>query len=278
MRRGLRRFGGALLTGALLLGAAAGEPAHAAAAAPPSQQPSQGIAAPWAPAMGAARQYARGRRGRIAFAVRTPTRAWHWHGADRFPSASVLKAMLLVAYLRRSDVRSRPLARAERERLDRMIRRSEDPPANRLFGIVGVDGLQRLARRAGMRRFAARAPVWGTSRITASDQARFLQRIDRLVPRRHRAVAMGLLETIVPSQRWGIAAVAPLGWRLYFKGGWATGSGRVDHQVALLTAAGQRISVAILTADNGSHAYGKQTLRGIAARLLHGLGPGVAAP
>ena len=68
------------------------------------------------------------------------------------------------------------------------------------------------------------------------------------------------------------------GWRLYFKGGWGTGTGLVDHQVALLTFGRQRVSIAILTQDNGSHDYGKQTLRGIAELLLGGLGPGVAAP
>lgn len=29
-----------------------------------------------------------------------------------------------------------------------------------------------------------------------------------------------------------IALVRPLGWRLYFKGGWGSGTGWVDHQVA----------------------------------------------
>ncbi len=159
-----------------------------------------------------------------------------------------------------------------------MVRRSENRPANTVLGIVGRDGLRRVARRAGMRRFAPVTPAWGESRITASDQARFFGRIDRLVGRRHRAFAMELLETIVPSQRWGIAEVAPGGWRLFFKGGWGTGTGLVDHQVALLTAGRQRVSVAILTAANGSHAYGKRTLRGIAKRLLHGLAPDAQVP
>ena len=42
--------------------------------------------------------------------------------------------------------------------------------------------------------------------------------------------------------------------------------------MALLTRGDERVSVAILTADDDSHEYGKETLRGIAARLLHGLG------
>ena len=68
------------------------------------------------------------------------------------------------------------------------------------------------------------------------------------------------------------ARVAPRGWRLYFKGGWGSGSGAVDHQVALLHARARCASrVAIMTTGNGSHAAGKATLRGVAARLLRGL-------
>jgi hypothetical protein len=263
-----------VLAGALLAGDAPA-PARAPSASPP---PPAAAAEPWKPGMRAARQFARERRGRVAFVVRTPTREWHWHGDDRFASASVIKAMLMVAYLNRSEVRGRALERSERELLARMIRRSEDAAASTLIGIVGRDGLRRLARRAGMRRFVAVTPVWGDSRITAADQARFFERIDRLVRRRHRDFAMGLLETVTPAQRWGIADVAPPGWRLFFKGGWGTGTGLVDHQVGLLTSGEQRISLAILTAANGSHEYGKRTLRGVAKRLLGGLAPGAVVP
>jgi hypothetical protein len=41
--------------------------------------------------------------------------------------------------------------------------------------------------------------------------------------------------------------------------------------VALLRRGGRRIAVAILTTSSPSHAYAKQTLRGVAARLLRGL-------
>jgi hypothetical protein len=96
-------------------------------------------------------------------------------------------------------------------------------------------------------------------------------RVDRLTPGQHRAYALRLLRTIVRRQRWGIAKVAPRGWRLYFKGGWGSGTGRVDHQVALLMRGRHRVAVAITTTDNGSHAAGKATLRGVARRLLRGL-------
>jgi hypothetical protein len=136
---------------------------------------------------------------------------------------------------------------------------------------VGAHRLRVLAHRTGMRRFTPAAPIWGNSRIDAEDQARFFLDIDRTIVRRHRRYAMGLLEHITRSQRWGIARVEPPGWRLFFKGGWGSGTGAVDHQVALLTRGDERVSVAILTYADGSHAYGKETLRGVAKRLLRGL-------
>jgi len=186
------------------------------------------------------------------------------------PSASVLKAMLLVAYLRQPDVRARALGKADRALLTPMIRWSDNVAATRVRDIVGNDGLVRLAHRVSMRAFTP-AAIWGLSRVDAADQTLFFLHIDRFVPARHRAYALRLLSSIVPSQRWGIARVRPPGWALYFKGGWGSGSGAVDHQVALLRRGGRRVSVAILTTSSPSHTYGKATLRGVAARLLDGL-------
>lgn len=178
--------------------------------------------------------------------------------------------MLLVAYLRQPSVRDRPLAKADRDLLAPMIRWSDNVAATRVRDIVGNDGLVRLARKVGMRAFTP-AAVWGLSRVDAADQTLFFLGIDRYVPRRHRAYALRLLSSIVPSQRWGIAQVRPPGWALYFKGGWGSGTGAVDHQVALLRRGQRRVSVAILTTSSPTHAYGKQTLHGIAKRLLSGL-------
>ena len=129
-----------------------------------------------------------------------------------------------------------------------------------------------------MSAFAPAWPVGGESQITARDQTRFFLRLGKLLVPRHRAYAMRLLAGIVPSQRWGVGEVAPAGWRLYFKGGWGAGTGLIDNQVALLTRGCARVSAAVLTMHDGSHAYGKRTLRGIFARLLRGLGRLPAAP
>src|SRR3954447_3228887 len=242
-----------------------------ALAAPVPAAPASASAPHWQPGVRAAEAFARTRRGTVTFAVRTECGAWGRRQDVTVSSASVLKAMLLVAYLRRDGVRDRPLSAAQRALLGPMIRRSDNDAATWILARGGRARRQRAARRWGMARFAVVADPWGASRITARDQARFWLHLDRRLPPRHRAYGLTLLRTIVASQRWGIGRVAPRGWTLHFKGGWGSGRGLVDHQVALLTRGDQRVSLAILTTGQDSHDYGKATLRGMAARLLRDL-------
>lgn len=223
----------------------------------------------WHPDMGAAIGYSRHRMGDIAFAVRTQ-RGFYGYRADHVEwSASVVKAMLLVAYLDQPSVARRNLNDYDHSLLHPMITESDNTAATEVRDIVGNGALQALANRVGMTHFAT-AQIWGETQITARDQTRLFLHIDGYIARRHRAYAMRLLASVVPSQRWGIGEVAPRGWKLYFKGGWGYGTGLLDHQVALLVRGCTRVSVAVLTMYDGSHTYGKATLRGIFSRLLRG--------
>lgn len=228
--------------------------------------------APWSPDLRAARAYVAHRKGHVSFAVRTPGHLYGHAAYRTVPSASVVKAMLMVAYLDHRRVRGRALGRRDHGLLTPMITRSDNRAASRVRDIVGNGALRALARRVHMHRFAT-ARSWGSTQVTAADQARFFLHLESYVVRRHRDTALHLLGSIRRSQRWGVARARPRGWSLYFKGGWGDGSGGVDHQVALLRRGRRRLSVAILTTDNPSHAYGKHTLRGLATRLLRGLGP-----
>jgi hypothetical protein len=190
------------------------------------------------------------------------------HIASTAPAASVFKVMLLVALLRERN--RHPLSSADRALLGPMIRRSDSVAATEVRNIVGRPRVERVARVSGMRDFRYN-DVWGLSRTSPRDQARFMYRLESYIPKAHRSYARYLLSHIVHSQRWGVGRVAPPGWRLFFKGGWGSGSGRVDHQVALLERKRKRVALAIFTQFDPSHSYGKRTLRGVAARLLRGI-------
>jgi hypothetical protein len=222
----------------------------------------------WRPHFAFANRYVRHRAGEISYGIVSPSGYYHGHhGARTAPMASTFKVMLLAAYLRRGSVRHRAIHHRDRRLLGPMIRRSDNVAATRVRDIVGRHAIERLAHDAHMRQFRY-DPIWGLSRTSARDQARFMYRFDHYVPQRHRHYARRLLTRIVPSQRWGIGRVPLHGWKLHFKGGWGSGTGAVDHQVAFLDKRGYRISLAILTTSSPSHGYGKQTLKGVARRLL----------
>jgi hypothetical protein len=229
------------------------------------------LAPAWSPGIRPANAYADRRPGTVAFAVRTGKDVWGRDLDRPVQGASVVKALLLVAYLRQPDVRSRALRPDERQILAPMIRWSNNHDASAVVEKLGAAKIDRVAHRAGMGRFHLDRAIWGRSLITAREQSRFFLHIDALLPPRHRAYAMELLRRVVHTQRWGLGEVIPRGWTAYFKGGWGSGRGLVDHQVALLTRGEQRVSVAVLTSTNGGRATGKKTLRGVFRRLLRGL-------
>jgi Beta-lactamase enzyme family len=229
------------------------------------------VSAAWQPGVHAAIAYAHIRAGEVSFAVRSEDRVWVWRPDRTVPSASVLKAMLLVAYLDDPRVRDRPLRASDHRLIDPMIQHSDNTAATEVLAFVGASGVYGVARRAHMRNFTLDPVIWGLSRIDAADQVRFFLHIDREVVARHRAAAMHLLATVTPSQRWGIGRLRLPGWQLYFKGGWGAGTGEVEHQVVLLRHGAVRLALAVLITNSPSHAYAKQTLQGVFARLLRGV-------
>ena len=222
---------------------------------------------PWNARVDSAGDYAHDRAGRVSFAVVSPdgrVRGRNLHA--RYRSASVVKAMLMVAYLNERGVRGRPLRRADEALLRPMITRSNNRAATRVRNVVGNDALVALARRVRMRDFATSTRSWGQTQISAYDQARFFWRVHAYVPARHRAYARSLLAGVVESQRWGLPRAQPEGWRILFKGGWLPP--RLVHQVGLLERDRRRIAVAVLTDGDPSFRYGQATIAGVGGRLL----------
>lgn len=186
-----------------------------------------------------------------------------------FTSASVVKAMLLVADLRKLAARHRGLDPGRRALLEPMIHLSDNAAASAIWSLDGEGPVRALARAAEMTDFSI-SGYWSSARISAADQARFFFRMEELIPRRFRAYANHLLSHIVEFESWGIPRVArPRGWRAYFKGGWVgTERGQLVSQVARLENRRTRVAVAVLTDGNPSMEHGIETIEGVTRRLL----------
>jgi hypothetical protein len=270
-KRNRRRAGTAVaLTAAAALSAALLTAAGMAGAGqPPERQGGALAGVHWDKRVKAARRVARSRDGHVAFALRGGGVKRAFEGGDRFSSASVVKAMLLVAYLRRYS--DRKLSDAERERLRIMIKRSDNDAATEVRDIVGNGALEKLAEVAGFRCFATSASSWGSTQICPRDMALFMKEIERLLPGRHRGFAMTLLKRIVRKQRWGIPEAIGGTWTPFFKGGWhddAPDNWRV-HQIALVRGPqGEELAVAVLSSGQKSKGYGIDTVTKVARALI----------
>jgi hypothetical protein len=221
-----------------------------------------------------AQDYAAG-WGDVSFALIDSSVGLRGYDADRtYSSASVSKALLLAAELRRLDREGEPLDSSTKALLDPMITYSDNSAADAIYARVGDTGLEDVARRAGMRDFGATPGFWGGDQVTAADLARFFYRLDANLPRRHRAYAKRLLAGIVPVERWGIPQAIGRGWSIWFKGGWRPAgeedtSGAVTHQAALLVhRGGERLALAVLTDESPGTGAGYDAIEGVAGRLL----------
>lgn len=227
-------------------------------------------------AIAAASRYLERRSGYTAFAeIDSEGRMSGAHLHRTFVSASVVKAMLLVAYLRLLAAEHRGLDGGSRALLAPMIQLSDNDAATAIYLRVGDDRLRALARHTGMSDFSV-SGYWSGARISAADQARYFFAMESAIPRRFRPFARHLLSHIASYESWGIPAVArPRGWRVFFKGGWrGTERGQLVHQVARLQRPRLRLAIAVMTDGDPSMGYGIDTIEGLTARLLRGGPPG----
>jgi hypothetical protein len=190
------------------------------------------------------------------------------HGLDahrRYKGASLVKVMLLVAWLRAHPERPAP---AMRDVLRRMITESDNLAADRVFADVGRRGFEQLAAKAGMKDFSSDAH-WITAMVSAADQAAFFAELEKYVPPARRAFVRDLLHSITAGQRWGVPAAAePAGWEIYFKAGWLDPHNELVVQAAWLERRGRRFALAVMTDENPDWTYGFGTLEGVTGILV----------
>jgi hypothetical protein len=222
-----------------------------------------------------AARYLAGRAGANAFAVIDDD--GRLTGIDvrrRFHSASIVKSMLLVAYLRMLADQGRPLDAASQALLYPMIHSSDNNAASAVLAIVGQAALDRVARDAHMSDYQPSSGWWALTEVSAADLARFFLSQDAMIPGQFDGYARWLLSGIEPSQSWGIPAIARPEFQVFFKGGWLPRDEGLVNQVARLERPGIVFAMSVLTTNDPSMQYGEQTIEGVALRLLGRAGYG----
>jgi hypothetical protein len=195
---------------------------------------------------------------------------------DRFITGSLVKAMLLVAYLRRLDaIGQHYIDPTSNSILYPMINVSDNNAATQCWSIVGNSGLYAVARAAGMTDFsvdtsASWGAQWGAALLSAADQAKFFFEMDSLIPKEFVGYARYLLSTIAGYESWGIAAVArPLGYQVFFKAGWRPSPDIfLVNQAARLEGHGLTFSMAVMTDGDNGMGDGIDKIQGTTAALL----------
>jgi hypothetical protein len=213
---------------------------------------------------------AKSREGTVSFAAFGPGGAMVDFEPNRqFFSASVSKAMLLVAELRRLRREEARLDAHTQELLRQMITLSDNDAADEIYERVGDPGLNEVAEIARMTDFGGNVGHWSNVKLTAADLARFMDGLDGLLDLPHGKAGSEMLSGVIPAQSWGIPQAAPVGARVRFKGGWRPSeSGQLVHQVARIDVDGESYSIAVLTDGNPNQPYGEETIRRIATELL----------
>lgn len=227
-------------------------------------------ALPSASAIDAAAAFLDGRAGRTAFAViddQGHIAGLHVH--EHFESASVVKVMFLVAYLRRLEDHHLDLRASDVRLLYPMIHFSDNSAASAVLGVVGLAAVARVAREAGMTDYAPGVGWWAYTQTSAIDQVRLFSMLGQLIPARFYGYARYLLSTIAPEHSWGIPPVARPRWQVFYKTGSLPSQG-LFNEGALLQRGETTIAMAIFTDGDPSPEYGKETIEGVAARLLGG--------
>ena len=242
------------------------------------------------PFTGLISSYARTRLGRATAAVLdTETgRTWSLQPGDLQATASIVKVDILATLLSQQRPAGTLPPTVTQATAAEMIEQSDNDAATDLWDAVGGHvAIESFDRRLGMEKtFPSTClecpgfawPGWGLTLTTAADQVALVR--DFVFPNRwlspvQRDWALGLLEHVVPAERWGISSGVPADVVVALKDGWvplASGLWQIDS-IGWVDGEGRNYIAAVLSTGNTTEQYGIGTVDTIGADLYARLGP-----
>jgi Beta-lactamase enzyme family len=205
------------------------------------------------------------------------------HAKQHFESASVVKATILAALLRKRQAQHRSLTTKEKSLATLMITQSDNSAATALWNDVGRTSLQKFLNLAGMTETVlGPGGYWGVTQLTAHDEQLLLwllMRPNSVLSLANRHYELTLMADVIASQRWGTPAGAPAGFKVHVKNGWAplNAPDWNVNSIGCFTHLTDNYSIVVLTDGNPDMAYGVTTIENVAVKIHHDLNGTLAA-
>jgi hypothetical protein len=249
---------------------------HTTAPAPAGQQD------PFGPGVTA---YLAGRSGRVSAAVYDVGTQQSWQAGDgpAQDEASIVKLDILETLLSQHDA-SGGLSAPDQALAQQMIEDSDNNAATDLWNDVGgATGIAAFNRQAGLTGTTASScvvcagfpwPGWGLTTTVPADQITLLKQLlvpGSLLTSADRSYALGLMENVTPSQRWGVTGGVPGRVTVALKNGWLPlNNADTDWQInsiGWISGMGRDYLIAVTSTGNPSEQYGIDTINGLAAKV-----------
>jgi hypothetical protein len=189
-------------------------------------------------------------------------------------TASIVKVDIMATLFAEVDAAKRALTGTELALLGQMIDFSNNAAASSLWREVGAGPAVASFNTNIPMPATSMGPdgLWGFTVTTALDQINLLRAFDapnHVLTDADRSRGLALMESVTPSQRWGIPAGVPAGVTVANKNGWSpiSGHGWSINSIGIVQGLGRHYVIAVLTGDDPSMGYGISTIEGLATRV-----------
>ena len=235
------------------------------------------IERPLGQASESAAAFARSRAPIWGVAIVVPARgvAFAENADTQVPVASIVKVLVLLVVLEQAHQDHRPVSEEDLALLWPMVTESDNDATSQLWERIGRgQAVSSYLRSVGVAGFTPDPGTsWGASFASARAMAAILGKLlnGEILDAPSRALALRMLDSVVPEQRWGVSAGTDLasGDRVELKNGWYPGEEgwRVNSVGIVRPRAGDPYAIAIVTGSRVSWQEGIDTIEGIAAPL-----------